>query len=199
MLPPRLALYASILVLVVALGMLAGANGAVLLQHGFGASTTEIGIWRTCEALPEGGEKCYSVTSNSQCSELSSRMKAVGAFSILGAVSTVLTIAVFIAESRGATFPVNHLSKIVFAWAVVLTVVCISVSIGTLVASLCSDPLPMTDRNGSFGSAFYFLFAALVLQVLGGAAYAYFKLKNDVAGDNDADDDDDKDQGFADL
>jgi hypothetical protein len=197
MIPPVIALYLSVAVLVISLCMLAAANGTVMLKHGFGASTTEIGVWRTCEATADGGEKCYSVTSNSQCSELSSRMKAVGAFSILGIVSTILCVVAFVVESRGVTFPVNHLTKAIFAWAVVLTVVCIAVCIGTLVASLCSDPLPMTDRNGSFGTGFYFLFAAIVLQVVGGAAYAFFRLKHNPTADND--DHDDKEDGFNDL
>jgi hypothetical protein len=196
MVPPALALYLSVAVLVVAVGLLVAANSTIILQHGFGASTTEIRIWSTCQALAGGGEKCYSVTSNTQCSELSSRMKAIGAFSIMGILCTLITIAAFIGEARGIAYPVNHLTKALMGWCVIMSVVCIAVTIGTLVASLCSDPLPMTDRQGSFGPAFYFLFAALVLQVLGGAAYAYFKLKNDALP---PDEEDDKNAAFNDL
>ena len=197
---PTPLLYGSILFLVIVVGFIVAGNATVLLQHGFGVSTTRIGVWRTCEAQPTGDDKCYSVTSNSQCSELSSRMKAIGAFGVIGVVSTLLTIAAFFFEGRGMDFPVTHLTKIIFSWSLLMMVICVSISIGTLVAKLCSDPVPMTDRNGSFGPAFYFFFSAAVLQIIAGAVYALFKVKRDAApAEADSDDDDDKKAAFNDL
>lgn len=192
------ALYGSLALLAIAVGLLVASNMTVIITFGFGVSTTDITVWRTCEALTTGGERCYAVTSNSQCTELSSRMKAIGAFSILATASSIMAGVLFLFESRGVTFPVTHLTKIIVGWMLIFTIVCIGVAIGTLVAKLCSDPLPMKDRNGSFGPAFYTLFGALFVQLVSAALYAFFRVKQ--ASDPDPEDQNEqKDISLADL
>lgn len=181
--PSAWPLYVSYLALFISLVMIGVSNGTVLLESGFGASKTQIKIWSTCTP-----NRCFSVTSNSQCSELSSRMKAVGAFSILGAMAILGLGGCFYAEANNVRLPVNHLSKVIFAWCLAPLMVCIGVSIGTMVAKLCSDPLPLTERNGEFGPAFYTFFVALFMVVISGGLFAWHKLRSARAPTADDDD-----------
>ncbi len=195
---PYPALYVAVVLLVVSTILLGVTNGTVVLRNGFGVSTTSISVWQTCVAQASGEDRCFSVTSNSQCSELSSRMKAIGAFTLISGLSCLVTAAAFVAEGRGMTLPVNHLTKVLMGWCIFGDVVAIGVAIGTLVAKLCSDPLPMTERNGQFGPAFYTMFAALFTMVVGGGLYAFFKMRRDAEPEGE-DDDDDRAVNFADL
>jgi hypothetical protein len=179
------ALFVSLAVLGVCFGLLVCSNAFVLLSYGYGTSTRDVSVWHTCVQTTTEQE-CYSVFSNSQCSELSSRMNAVAAFSIISAISSLGTIAAFAAEGNGMRFPVLHLSKMIFGWCVLTDIVCVSIGVGTLVATLCSDPRSMLDQNGTFGPAFYTLFVTLILHAAAGALYAFYNMKKAAVLSTDA-------------
>jgi hypothetical protein len=156
-----------------ALALVVCAQFLVIMKYGFNQGVKKVYIWRTCELDSAGQEICFRVTSNKQCSELSSRLKTVGAFSALTAMSIVILMVAIVAEVRGVKFPVQHLIKAIFGWCLFPLIVACSFTIGTLIARLCSDPLPLTDRNGSYEDAFFCLCAAVVLVLIAGGAYAF--------------------------
>lgn len=173
-------LYGSLGLLAATFVLVLVANFVNVFEYGYGTSSFEIGIWQSCSSTG-----CYHVTSNSQCSELSSRMKATGAFDIIALVSIIAVGAAFFAEGkRRHSFPVNHLTKILVGWLIVSIVIDVSVVIGTYVAKLCSNPLSIKDQSGNFGPAFFLFFAAFITSCASAGLYGFFMSKR-------SDDDDD--------
>ena len=174
--------YISLVLIFVSKGLVGGAQPLVQISSGIGASSQTISVWRTCQrsSTTAGTDDCFSVTSNRQCSELSSRMKVVGAFSILCIVAAVLNFAVIAGETCGTTFPVRHLAKICFGWSLLPLIIACSLVIGTLVARLCNDPTPLADTNGAFGPGFYMMCAGVLCQIAALGLYLFWDSKRHV-------------------
>jgi hypothetical protein len=192
--PPTLFLYASLGLIFVTIILVGVANALTVFEYGFGNSKASVQIWSSCFIASDGTEVCISVTSNRQCSELSSRMKAVGAFSIITILSLIICGVTFFFEgAKRQSFPVTHLTKILSGWALFGIAVDLGVVIGTYVAKLCSNPLSIKDQNGAFGPAFFLIFASFITACFGIGLYGYFMSKNvDSNDDEDAPDDNSK-------
>ena len=184
--------------LIGSLALVVSAQFLVLMQYGYGEGIKQVNIWWTCDRDDNGVPRCFSVTSSKQCTELSSRLKTVGAFSVLAAINIAILLVAIVAEIRGAKFPVQHLIKIIFGWCIFPLFVACGFTIGTLIAKLCSDPLSLTDRNGSYQDAYYCLCAAVVAAMIAAGAYPSGPVGGGAeeaaaaaAGHKDSDDDDD--------
>lgn len=185
--------YVAAFLMLIAMALAAAAQPETLISYGFGKSQSSVGIWKSCSANSAGDVICFSVTSNKQCSELGSRMKTTGAFSILSIIAGLSVIISVIAETRGTICPLQHLCKILYGWNLIPLIVAICIAIGTMVARLCSDPQPLTERNGKFESCFYLLCASFMASLCSMGFYMFWLSKRDVK------EEDDKEKGFADL
>jgi hypothetical protein len=143
-------------------GLLAGANFLLFIEYGFGAQKNQIYVWKVCLAaagsLPA---ECVPTSHKRICTELTSKLNAVGIMTIIAGFNILLTIVSVIADVQGCKVPVKNLTRLFFCWSIVPTALALAVAFMAMTNAQCTATQSLEDQEGEYGPGFQMLFAAM--------------------------------------
>lgn len=149
-------------------GLLAGANFLIFYEYGFGAAKNQVYIWTTCFASSGSTPaECVPVNDKRMCSEMTSKLNAVGIMTGIAGFNLLLTVVSIIADLQGCKIPVKNLTRLFFAWSIVPTLLAIAVAVMGMVNAQCGAPQSLEDQEGSYGPGFQMLASSFFGQFLG--------------------------------
>ena len=156
------------LIILACLGLLAGSNLDVFFEYGYGIEKNRVFVWETCfAAVGEKAAECVPVNSPRQCSELTSKLNAVGIMTAIAGFNVLLTLVSIIADVQGCKVPVKNLTRLFFAWSIVPTLFAVAVAVMGMVNAQCGATNSLEDQEGTYGPAFLMLAVSFFGQILG--------------------------------
>lgn len=180
-------------------GLLAGANLLVFMEYGFGTAKNQIYVWRVClAAVGSIPARCVAVNDKAICSELTSKLRAVGIMSCIAGFNILLTVISTVAEVQGCKVPVKNLTKMLFGWSIVPTLFAIAVTVMAMSNAQCTATQSLEEQEGTYGPGGQMLMASFFGQFLGLMIHmcAMHFIGSSTSVDEEALEEEDDDDGF---
>ncbi len=138
------------------------------------------------------GKCSFNDNDSVGCTELSSRLHVMAAFSVIHGLSVLVMILILAAEIKKFRLPVQNLNYYMLLWTNFSILIVWPLILGTLLANLCGNAANFQDLGGTLATGFYLLLAASLLCIVISTVYFVASNVREREVSNYEDDDEDE-------